>query len=248
MVILLFISFRLQQLFKLLITLGLFVSTVKIFCNLPQNDNSVKTMEGANDGHTKLNAYLEKLRRKESVDGIPDKLLGNEDSDILTLLHSFDKTVDDGFVCKACFDKTFKDIKKTLEAPYLEAKRLKSSAAVDHHVTDYLNGIGLFPIHLHDSQKYIGDLSGIKCEKRAVEYKALEVEFYEFVEALRWTYDAAAIDALADREVLPDFLLTEDALEVYRSITRGRIGNLLLDGANLKFWNNTKAAEDENLA
>ena len=56
----------------------------------------------AGTGQTKLDVYLDKLRKKESVDGIPPKLLGYEDSEVLTLLYSFGKTVEDGRV-----DETF---------------------------------------------------------------------------------------------------------------------------------------------
>lgn len=197
-------------------------------------------MEGTDDttGQQKLNVYLGKLRKRESVDGIPHKLFGNEDAHVLTLLHSFDETVDEGRVAKSFFDSTINNIKKSEEEPYEEAKKLKSSAAVDHRVTDCLNGIGLFPIQLEDMQPYTPGITVAQFEERAVEYMKLGIEFYEFVEALRWTYDAAAIQKCNDKNVLPESLLTENSMQVYRSIIKGRIGNLLLDETNLKFWNN----------
>ena len=74
------------------------------------------------------------------------------------------------------------------------------------------------------------------------------MEFYEYVEALSWTYDEAAIQEFAEKNVLPESLLTEASLEVYRSITKGRIGNLLLDEDNLKFWNNRESARRQTWA
>ena len=128
-------------------------------------------MEGTADNEqTKLTVFLEKLRRKESVDGIPDKLLGYEDADVLTLLHSFDKTVDEGRVSKEFFVSTINDMKKSGEETYHDAKKLKSSAAVDHHATDFLHDIGLFPIQLQDFQTCTRDMSVAKFEVRATAY------------------------------------------------------------------------------
>ena len=115
-------------------------------------------------------------------------------------------------------------------------------------ITDFLHDIGLFPIQLQDFQTCTREMSVAKFEARATAYKNLGVEFYEFVEALSWTYDEAAIEEFAEKNVLPESLLTEASLEVYRSITKGRIGNLLLDEDNLKFWNNKESARHQTWA
>ena len=196
----------------------------------------------AGTGQTKLDVYLDKLRKKESVDGIPPKLLGYEDSEVLTLLYSFGKTVEDGRVDETFFDSTINDIKKSEEEPYERAKKMKSAAAVDHHVCDHLTAIGLFPIQLQDSQPCFKGMLARQFKEQATAYTNLGVEFHEFVEALSWTYDEATIQECADKNVLPESLLTEDCLEVYRVITKVRIGNLLLDVDNLKLWNNKESA------